>query len=249
MALRSFADGALFAETFGEGPPRVLALHGWGRRGADFRQSLVEIPALAPDFPGFGASPAPSEVIGARDYAEMITPLLEEYPEPPVVVGHSFGGRVAVCLAARHPDRVGPLLVTGAPLLRVGPGRRPRITFRLARWLNHAGLFPDDRMEELRRNRGSADYRATTGVMREILVKVISETYEEELAGLKKPMELLWGSRDTEVPLAVAHLAAAVARESGNEDVWVSVADDVGHHLPIEAPLLLAGEVKSLLDP
>ena len=60
MALRALADGALFAEAYGDGSPRVLALHGWGRRGNDFAASLAEFDALAVDLPGFGATPAPS---------------------------------------------------------------------------------------------------------------------------------------------------------------------------------------------
>ena len=110
MALRSFADGALFAEVFGQGQPRVIALHGWGRRGADFRQSLHDFPALAPDLPGFGASPIPDSVIGADGYADIVAQMLDDFDESPVLVGHSFGGRVAVCLAAKFPEKVGPLV-------------------------------------------------------------------------------------------------------------------------------------------
>ena len=72
MALRVFADGALFADAIGTGPPRVIALHGWARRSSDFRQVLGELDALALDLPGFGASPPPSEPWGAEDYAELV---------------------------------------------------------------------------------------------------------------------------------------------------------------------------------
>ncbi len=96
----------MFAEAIGVGSPRVLALHGWGRRGSDFSSSLASIGALAMDLPGFGATPPPATPIGAREYAELLIPVLDEFSEPPVLVVHSFGGRVAVCLAAAEPERV-----------------------------------------------------------------------------------------------------------------------------------------------
>ncbi len=125
MALRSFLDGALFAEVYGEGAPDVLALHGWARRGNDFAAALEGLPAIAPDLPGFGASPVPGEVIGADAYADIVAEILGSFDRPPVLVGHSFGGRVAVCLAARYPEMVGPLVLTGVPLIRLETGRRP----------------------------------------------------------------------------------------------------------------------------
>lgn len=247
MALRSFAGGALFAEAFGDSKPRVLALHGWGRRGADFKKSLDGIPALAPDFPGFGASPPPEAVTGAGGFAEMVLPLLDEFDSPPLVVGHSFGGRVAVCLAAEHPGRVGPLLLTGVPLVRAHPIRSPRISFRLMRSLNRIGLVSDHRMEELRRRHGSADYRSAEGVMRAILVKVVNETYEDQLKVIESQTVLLWGSEDTEVPVSVARAAADIMRQAGRAEPHLSVVDGVGHHLPIEAPEILREAMNSLL--
>jgi pimeloyl-ACP methyl ester carboxylesterase len=247
LALRSFADGFLFAEAFGEGNPQVLALHGWGRRGADFKQSLGEIPALAPDFPGFGASPAPKDVIGAEGYAKEISVVLDEYDRPPLVVGHSFGGRVAVCLAARWPERVGPLLLTGVPLVRLHPGRKPPFTYRILRALHRIGLVPDSKMEQIRQERGSADYRAASGIMRDILVKVINESYEDQLRQLRSEVHLLWGDRDAEVPVPVARLAADIIGQAGNTTAQVEVVSGVGHHLPIEAPDELRRVVDSML--
>ena len=66
MALRVFANGALFADATGSGPPRVIALHGWARRGSDFKPVLADLDALAPDLPGFGASPTTSRAVGGR---------------------------------------------------------------------------------------------------------------------------------------------------------------------------------------
>ena len=246
MALLTYADGALFAEAMGDSPPKVLALHGWGRRGKDFVASLEGLDAIAPDLPGFGVSPPPVEVMGAEDYARFIEPLLDEFSDPPLIVGHSFGGRVAVCLAARNPDRVGPLILIGAPLVRATPPRRPSLLYRLIRAFAGWGLISEDRLERERQRRGSADYRAATGVMRQILVKVIGEEYQRELRALRSPVHLLWGANDEEVPRRVAELAADLITDAGGE-VELSVLPGVGHHVPVEAPRALRSVVDEVL--
>lgn len=231
MALRSFLDGALFAEVYGDGPPAVLALHGWGRRGNDFAAVLDGLSGIAPDLPGFGASPPPDEVIGADAYADIVAGILDVFDRPPVLVGHSFGGRVAVCLAAKHPDLVGSLVLTGVPLIRIQIAKRPPMAYRMARWLHDRGLLSDDRLEREKRRRGSADYRAASGVMRDILVKVVNESYEGQLRRIASPVRLIWGAEDADVPISVAEAAQALIEESSLE-----VLPGIGHFVPIQAP-------------
>jgi pimeloyl-ACP methyl ester carboxylesterase len=246
MALRSLAGGSVLAEVLGEAPARVLALHGWGRRGSDFVSSLQGLPVVAVDLPGFGASPPPPAPVGAAGYAELVAPVLEEFPSPPLVVGHSFGGRVAVALAAARPEEVDGLLLTGVPLVRAGPSRRPRMRYRLARLASRLGLVADDRMERLRRRHGSADYAAADGVMRAVLVQVVSETYERELATLRGPVHLLWGSEDREVSVEVARRALAIMTAAGAR-ASLELVEGGGHHLGLEAPDRLREAVERML--
>jgi pimeloyl-ACP methyl ester carboxylesterase len=204
--------------------------------------------ALAVDLPGFGASPPPSHPVGAEGYARLILPVLDEFAKPPVVIGHSFGGRVAVCLAAAHPDRVGPLLLTGSPLLLLAPARKPAFGYRMLRLLHRAGLLGEERMEQIRRRRGSADYRAASGVMRDILVRVINEDYESELRQIRSRVLLLWGEEDREVPPIVAETALRVMRQAGVA-AELEILPGVGHLVPLEAPESIRRAVEGVLRP
>jgi pimeloyl-ACP methyl ester carboxylesterase len=198
------------------------------------------------DLPGFGATPAPQTPIGAREYASLLLPVLDEFDAPPLVVGHSFGGRVAVCLAAEYPGRVAGLLVTGSPLLRLAPAKNPPLAYRLARRLNKYGLVSNGSIEAMKKKRGSADYRAATGVMRDVLVKVVNEEYRDELSRLADPIHLLWGSEDREVPVVVARESARLVTESGGI-ASVEVVEGVGHMLPIQDPDSLRDAVAKML--
>ena len=242
LPLRSFLNGALFGEVTGTEAPKVVALHGWGRRGKDFASTLEGLDSVALDLPGFGASPAPEHVIGAEGYADIVAPFLEEFDRPPVLVGHSFGGRVSVCLAARRPELVAGLVLTGVPLLRSTPRRKPQLRYRFVRTMHKYGLVSDERMEALKRSRGSADYRAATGVMRDILVKVVNESYESHMAQIECSVSLVWGANDSEVPVVVAERAIEIF-----PDASLTVLGEVGHMVPTQASDQLRAAVEELL--
>lgn len=237
MALRAF--GSIFAVV--EGDPRILALHGWARRGSDFRVALNGLGYLAPDLPGFGASPEPAAAIGVDGYASLLQPLLDSLGSEPILIGHSFGGRIAAVLAANQPDRFAGVVLIGVPLIRRTTTSRPPLLYRLTRWAHRRKLLPDSAIETLRQRYGSTDYRAVTGVMREILVKAVNDDYAELLPRLQPPVVLLWGADDREVPFTVAEAAAAVIPQAD-----LRVVKGAGHLLPLSHPEELRRAVESL---
>ena len=247
--LRAYGDGNIFGEPYGQGPVRIIWLHGWARRGQDFAAAATDlarrgVASVALDLPGFGASPAPSAAGGARLYAELVMPALKEIGVGPfVLVGHSFGGTVACVVAANHPECVRSLVLTGAPLLRRPSSRPSPVAYRMLRWLHARGLVSAKRMEEARQKYGSRDYRNANGVMRDVLVASVNESYEVELARLDVPVTFLWGEEDREVPLGVATRASSLLTSTHA----VKSLPGVGHLLPTEAPGELANVVGALV--
>jgi pimeloyl-ACP methyl ester carboxylesterase len=241
--LRSYGDSRVFGESYGTGPVRVVWLHGWARQSRDFAaaaQILADrgVASVALDLPGFGSSPAPQSAGGARHYAELILPTLREIADAPLVlVGHSFGGRIAVVVASQHPELVAELVLTGVPqLVRVGAPARAPLAYRVIRWLVRRHLLSDSRLEAARQKYGSSDYRNAQGVIRDVLVATVQETYESELTTLTMPIAFVWGEGDREVPVEIATRAAALVQGPATLDVVTGV----GHLLPLEAPDALA---------
>jgi pimeloyl-ACP methyl ester carboxylesterase len=247
---RAFAAGRVFGTTYGSAPWRVLALPGWMHTTADYDRVLgdMTVGAVAVDLPGFGGlNPEPPTVWGAADYADFVEPVMDDLaPDGVVVVGHSRGAAVAVHLAARRPRQVAALVLAGAPLLRPAPttttsATKPPTAFRIARALHRKGLFPDDRMEALRRRHGSADYRnAPSRLMRDVLVKVVNESYDDQLRQLADAdeantitVDILHGEHDHAVPREVAERAAAML---GSDKATLTIVPGAGHQLPTEAP-------------
>ena len=231
--LRVFCNGDVFgAMSSTSERPTVLALHGWARDHTDFDAVLAGLDGLAVDLPGFGASPPPPEAWGAEDYAGALAGLFDTMGPRVVVVGHSFGGGVAVHLAHAHPDRIAALVLTGTPrLARVDlPRPKPKLGYRLGRGLHRLGVVNDEAMERMRKRYGSADYATATGVMREVNVKAVNELHEDVVRSLACPVELVWGDDDTAAPLVVAQRAAELLAHSR-----LTVVPGGGHMTPFTA--------------
>jgi pimeloyl-ACP methyl ester carboxylesterase len=247
--LRTFAEGRLFGSVTGDAPPRVLALHGWARTHRDFDTVVAgeghdPLAALALDLPGFGASPPPPAAWGAEAYAEMVGDVLGDMESPVVVLGHSFGGRVALHLAAQRPEAVRALVLTGVPLLHpLGRHNRVALAYRVTRRLHRMKIVSDAAMEAARQRFGSADYRAAQGIMRQVLVRVVNETYEPQLDAISCPVHLVWGGDDTVAPLEVAERGLTRLAQGD-----LAVHPGVGHLTPLLVPSALRAAVDACLS-
>lgn len=227
----------------------MVWLHGWARRAQDFTlaaNALAErgIGSVALDLPGFGASPVPEVAGGARHYAELVLPALKEISnEPLVLVGHSFGGTVAVVLASEHPELFSSIVLVAAPVVRRRASVPAPIGYRAVRWLAARHLVSGARLERARQKYGSTDYKRAQGIMRDVLVASVNESYEPELERLETPVTFIWGDRDTDVPLVVATTAAALVKGPKT----LRELSGIGHLIPLEAPSELVDAAEKAL--
>ena len=96
------------------GPLRILAIHGLTGYGGRWRQLagyLPEIAVAAPDLLGHGRSSWAAPWTIDANVSALAALLDDEADAPVVAVGHSFGGALAMHLAAVRPDRVAALLL------------------------------------------------------------------------------------------------------------------------------------------
>jgi pimeloyl-ACP methyl ester carboxylesterase len=100
-------------------------------------------------------------------------------------------------------------------------------------------------MERARRRHGSADYRNAEGIMRDVFVRMVTERYDDELAGLTVPVALVWGDDDADVPVAVAREAQSLL-----PGATLTLCPGAGHLTPLTAPAVLRTAVdKALASP
>ena len=230
----------IYLEQRGAGT-NVLLLHGWGGRCEswapvlrDFSDKLL---MTALDFPGQGGrSSEPPQPWDVTDYMEMTCQLLRALDiEKTHIVAHSFGGRVALALAATYPELVDKMVLTGVPGLRAEPAPAQKAKSRAYKALKALGdnrlsraVWGDKAVEgwrsRLQEKFGSADYRALSPEMRKTFSKVVNQDLRPYLGKVKAPTLLFWGDQDTAAPL---WMGKAMEREIA--DAGLVVMPGAGH--------------------
>jgi pimeloyl-ACP methyl ester carboxylesterase len=197
------------------GPDRALVLlHGWGQSLQSMLpmgQLLVGVGTVhVLDLPGFGQSEPPPIEWDTLAYAKRVLAWLDEQGIARAdLVGHSFGGRVSVQMAAHFPDRVRSIVLIGAAGLRPKRSLRQRMRMAFSRWLGKlARMLPAALRDPLLRWRegrfGSADFRAAREPLRTILSRAVSEDLQDEARAIRAPAFLLWGRDDDQTPVDMA---------------------------------------------
>ncbi|MDY3857499.1 MAG: alpha/beta hydrolase [Muribaculaceae bacterium] len=216
-------DSKLHVEVSGSGHPLIL-MHGWGCNHSTVRSIAATAEkshrVYNVDFPGFGDSPEPADVWSVYDYADLIENFIRrEGLYDPVLVGHSFGGRVAIILGSRIP--VSKIILVDAA------GIKPRRTLRYyykvysfkaakaAMKLIFGKEGAQKRIDRLRAKRGSSDYAQATPRMRAIMSRVVNEDLTPLIPKVKAPTLLIWGENDTATPLADAKKMNSLLPDSG----------------------------------
>lgn len=209
MSLQKFDSlGAEFSyhETGADGPVIIWA-HGWGQSHQSFLKLIAPFESrarhIALDFPGFGDSPAPHSDWGTEHYADAVAAWIKEQGFGSVLwVGHSFGVRVGVQIAARHPECIKAMsFIAGAGLKRKRPLLKKAYFYcRIKLFKALKKLVPEgDFKAKLMAKFGSADYK-NAGPMKNIFIRVVNEDLSPQAETIQCPVKLIYGSQDTETP-------------------------------------------------
>jgi pimeloyl-ACP methyl ester carboxylesterase len=190
--------------------PPVLVLHGWGA-SIDAVGSIVDglagrFEVCAIDLPGFGESAEPPEPWDVAAYARFVLGACDELElERFSLVGHSFGARIGIVIAATEPDRIARVVLTGAAGLK--PRRKPSYYAKVAvakagRVVGAVGGAPGRRLQDRMRQRvASSDWLAATEAMRGTFRAVIAEDLAPYLPSIRASTLLIWGDGDADTPL------------------------------------------------
>ncbi len=192
----------------GSGKP-VLILHGWGSQSKKWErigEFLVSkgFKVIIPDLPGFGKSqslPLPGDLNDYRDFvAALVNQLrLEKF----FLLGHSFGGAVALKYSLKFPENVEKLFLTSAACIRRSSFKKTlfKILARAMKPFSFLPFFSLARRIVYSRYGVKSDYPAYSGIMRESYLKIIKQDCTADFSLVHVPTVLIWGSGDQITPL------------------------------------------------
>jgi 3-oxoadipate enol-lactonase len=252
------------------GPHELVLLHGQPGSPADWLPLAERLPAqlhaVAEDRPGYGSSP-----LAAGGFAANARALLDDLDSRgvrhAVLVGHSYGGGVALSAASLAPERVaavvllagiGPGCVNGWDRLLAAPGAGQLcalVAWRLTPWMARARLArirrrrgrplrPDEHVNWQVWGHAGPEYRPlwrTFLTEQRALLRELGEL-ESAIPSVQAPVLLLADPEDTQVPIGTARRLVQTL-----PDARLQLVQGAGHHLPRRAPDVVADAIVTFL--
>lgn len=199
-------DMVINYEVEGQGQP-VIVMHGWGQN-LEMMYSVVSsletnYKVFNIDLPGFGQSDEPPRPYSIDDYTDFLEDFVKiNNIENPIIIGHSFGCRIAIKYAARQ-NKISKMVLTGAA--GIIPKRSIFYYIRVYTYkffkLFRNVYFIKHYIQEMMESGGSEDYRNSSPVMKEVLKLSVNEDLTPCLSKIKVPTLLVFGSEDDATPV------------------------------------------------
>ena len=228
----------------GEGEETVVMLQGWGTHLGMYdsvANALCDkVRFVQFDMPGFGASDEPKEAWNVDAFADFFLKFMEALGiKKATLIGHSYGGRVIIKLAAREnlPFEIERIVLIDSAGILPKKTFVQKVKIRRYKMLKKIldmdlvyKLFPEV-IDEWRSRQGSADYRAATPMMRKCLVMAVNEDLSDLLSKIGQDTLLIWGDKDTATPIGDAKIMEEKIPNCG-----LAVLSGAGHFSFLEEP-------------
>lgn len=177
--------------------PSILILHGWGANKELMKQAFADkldgYKHIYVDLAGFGASSI-EKPLCSSDYTAIITLFLKQKKlRPSLILGHSFGGKIAVLLSEIYEPKALILLSSAGILWKKSLKTRSKIAF--------FKLFKRTGLQRFYKFFASKDVQGMSPVMYETFKKVVNEDFTEHFSRVKCKTLIFWGVYDTATPL------------------------------------------------
>lgn len=227
----------------GRGPVALL-LHGWGgdhKTIVDLKSALPGHRIIAPDLPGFGGSQPPGEAWGIERYGEFIIDLLHKLnvKQTDILVGHSFGGRIALDLVGNGRATPNQLILLASHGLQERRTLGSRL-LGLAANLSH--VLPAAWRTAVGRRFRSEDYQATTGVMSQVFLNVIAQDATQAASRIQTKTLLIYGLDDKTTPPDMGRRFNRLIVGSRLE-----LVEGAGHYVHLDQPERVAKLIKEFI--
>lgn len=204
-------DFNMYYEKYGNGKSNIVILPGWGETRSTFYH-LIDIlkefyTVYIVDYPGFGNSKFPNRDLDIYDYANLIKDFLTANSiDNPILIGHSFGGRIIILLAGLYKINIKKIILMDSAGIKHKKSIKARIKQRVYKILKKCGLLLPKKirpkyLDKLIQIFGSNDFKNLDPNIRKTFIKVINEDLRKYLNNINTSTLLIWGENDPDTPL------------------------------------------------
>lgn len=206
----------------------MVLLHGWGQNIEMMKpigDAFLNEDVIIVDLPGYGKSEEPPYPYSVEDYVMIIKELLDNIDvKNPILIGHSFGGKISLLYASMFD--VKKLILLASPYKK----EIKKLSLK-TKTLKQLKKIPGlNKLEEFaKKHIGSVDYRNASPIMRQVLVNTVNLDISENVKKIKCPTIIIWGTLDEQVDVSEAYELEKLISDAG-----VIVYENCTHYAYLE---------------
>ena len=216
-------DISIYYEVHGNKKDTILILPGWGNTRSSFYNLINyfknNYTIYIIDYPSFGNSPIPNKELTIYDYADLIYHFIKKEEINPIIIAHSFGGRISAILIGKYNLKIEKLVlmdVAGIKRFNLKVFIKQKI-YKLLKKLTY--LLPKIKQEYFRNKLlllfGSIDYQNIPVVMQKTFKNIINEDLKKYYKNITTNTLIIWGEKDIDTPLKDAYFLKKNIKDSG----------------------------------
>lgn len=207
----------------------IIFLHGWGNSVNTFKEQIDyfkdKYHLYLIDMPGFGKSNEQIVPYNLDDYVKVLDTFIKEKEiQDPILIGHSFGGRIIIKYLNNHTvSKIILIASAGIKKKENLKSKLKKMKYKIKKkWYQITKNYVE--YNYLIKSNGSYDYQNASTILKQTMVKVINEDLTKYLKNIKAKTLLIWGKKDTETKIEQAYKFKNLIKNSS-----LTIFDNAGH--------------------
>lgn len=231
----------LYYEKFGNKNETIIIFPGWGDNRKTFSNIIENFKDTYTiyifDYPGFGKSEFPPYDLSINDYSKIFIDFMNEKNViNPIVIGHSFGGRLIITMNGHFNIPFKKIILIDSAGIKRKKTLYQKLKQLSYKLLKKLSIFIPIKLratylKKLVNLYGSNDYKNIPEYMRKTFIKIVNEDLKKYLELINSEVLIIWGDKDIDTPINNAYLMNKLIKNSG-----LVIIKNASHFCYIEYP-------------
>lgn len=232
----------LYYEKYGNKKQKIIILPGWGDTRKTFNTLIKNLvknnTVYIFDYPGFGNSKILTKDLTIYDYANVINEFLKENKiYNPIIIGHSFGGRIIITLSGCYNTKFKKIILMSSAGIKPTKTKKQLLKQKIYKFLKlFSNLLPSkikkSYLKILLNIFGSKDYKSIPEILQKTFKNIVNEDLTNYLNKINDKTLIIWGENDIDTPLLDGLKMKKLIRNS-----TIKIVKNTGHFFYLEKPV------------
>lgn len=215
----------LYYEKYGNKKNVLLIFPGWGDNRKTFDKVINILKEYFTiyifDYPGFGNTEFPNIDLDIYDYSKIFIQFIKQNNiESPLVIGHSFGGRIIITMSGFYNIKFKKIVLIDSAGIKAKKSilsKLKQLSYKILKKIKNIipKKYREKYLNKLVSIFGSNDYKSIPDSMKKTFINIVNTDLSEYLKYIISETLIIWGEKDIDTPLKDGYIMNELINDSG----------------------------------